>query len=184
MKAFWEKFFGFCFWIFGWKVTGKRPDTNKYLIIVAPHTSNWDFFVGVAARNIAGLNSSYLIKKSLMDIPIVGSILRVMGGHPVDRSKKGNLVDQVVEIYNSKEKFVMTITPEGTRSYSPNWKTGFWHIAKNANVPIMMVGFDYSRKLVDLPEPIWTTDDKEADIERIKSHFRNFKGRHPEKGVV
>lgn len=183
MKKFKKIFFQFWFSLFGWKVIGKLPEEKKYVIVVAPHTSNWDFFVGLAAKHIIYLQSNFLAKNSLFKIPVIGWFLKSIGGHSVDRKKNTNLVDQVVDIFNQNEDFRMTVTPEGTRSYNPDWKTGFWHIAKKANVPIQMIGFDYSKKVVELKEVFYPSDDKEADIEKMKAYFRTIKGRHPEKGV-
>lgn len=177
--------FRFCFWLTGWEVVGRRPsEIKKYILIVAPHTSNWDFFIGVAARSISGLRSDFLAKDSLFRIPLVGWFLRAIGGHPVDRSKRTNMVDQVVELYNQKEKFVITITPEGTRSYNPNWKTGFYRIAHKASIPIVMVAFDFAHKQVIYNEPFYTTGDMDKDIEDIKNYYRTIKGKYPELGVI
>lgn len=177
-------FYEFWFDLFGWKVQGKKPELKKYVIVVAPHTSNWDFFVGLAARNIVGLKSNFLAKKSLFDTPIVGWVLRQLGGHPVDRSRNTNMVDQVVALFDAHEEFVMTLTPEGTRSYNPNWKTGFYRIAHQAGVPIVLVGFDYEHKVVEFKEPFYPSGDIEPEIEQIKAYYRTIKGRHPEKGVL
>lgn len=176
-------FFSFWFRLFGWKLKGRQPDLKKYVIIVAPHTSNLDFFVGVAAKSIAGFKSDFMAKHSLFKIPVVGWFLRWVGGHPVDRTKKMNMVDQVVQLFEAHEEFVMTVTPEGTRSYNENWKTGFYRIAHQARVPIVKVGFDYGNKVVEFTEPFYTTGDVEKDIEEIKAYYRTIKGRHPEKGV-
>lgn len=176
-------FFSFWFKLFGWRIVGKKPDLKKYVVIVAPHTSNIDFFVGVAARSIMELKSDFLAKKSLFDIPLVGWFLRWLGGHPVDRSKKMKMVDLVVELFEKHEEFVVTVTPEGTRSYNPDWKTGFYRIAHRAAVPIVMVGFDYEHKVVEFKDPFHTTGDMEKDIAHIKSYYRSIKGKHPEKGV-
>lgn len=169
--------------MFGWKVKGDKPDLTKYVIIVAPHTSNWDFFVGWGARNVIGFKPNFLAKNSLFNIPFVGWFLKFIGGVPVDRSKKTNLVDQVVQLYREKEEFIMTITPEGTRSYSPNWKTGFYRIAHQARVPIVKIGFDYRTKTVFIDKPFYPSGDMENEIEQIKNYFRQFKGRNPENGV-
>lgn len=174
----------FFFNLFGWKVVGKKPDLKKFVLIAAPHTSNWDFFVGLAARNLSNLNSQFLAKKSLFDIPLVGWFVRKMGGHPVDRTKKTHIVDQVVDLFNQNEEFVITITPEGTRSYREKWRTGFYRIAEKANVPIVMVGFDFAKKEVNWQPPFYPTGDLDADIEVMKSYFRTVKGKHPKKGVL
>lgn len=185
MIEFKRRFFKFWFDLFGWKVVGDKPkDLKKYVIIVAPHTSNYDFFVGLAAKHIIDLHSHFLGKDSLFKIPLVGWFMRQIGGYPVDRSKNNNLVDQVVGFYQKHDEFVIALTPEGTRSYAPKWRTGFYHIAQNANVPIMMVGFDYSRKIVEFREPYFVSGDKEKDIEEMKAYFRNFKGKHLEKGIL
>lgn len=178
-----RRFYKFMFDVFGWKVVGKRPDLKKYILIVAPHTSNLDFFIGIAARSISGLKSQYLAKKSLFVIPGVGWFMRMMGGHPVDRSKRTNLVDQVVELFSNNEEFVLTITPEGTRSYVPEWKTGFYRIAVKAEVPIAIVSFDYAKKEVEYKGVFYPSGDLEKDIELIKDYFRGVTGKHPENGV-
>ena len=179
-----KRFYSFCFWLFGWKLMGGKPDVSKFILILAPHTSNYDFFLGLAARSISGLDSGFLAKSSLFTIPVIGRIMKAFGGHPVDRSKKTNLVDQVVALYERHEEFVITITPEGTRSYNPNWKTGFYRIAIKADIPIVMVSFDFEKKVVEYREPFYPTGDLEADLEYIKSYYRTIKGRHPEQGVL
>lgn len=176
-------FFKFCFWLVGWKVVGGTPDLDKFVLIVAPHTSNWDFFVGVAARSISGLRSDYLAKDSLFKLPLVGWFLGKVGGHPVDRTKRSNIVDQVVELFHQKDQFVLTITPEGTRSYSPDWKTGFYRIAHKAGVPIVMVAFDYANRQVIYNDPFYPSGNIDQEIEEIKSYYRTIKGKHPELGV-
>lgn len=168
----------------GWKVQGHKPHhLKKYVVIVAPHTSNWDFFVGWAARNVIGFRPNFLAKDSLFKIPFLGFFFRFIGGVPVDRSKKTNMVDQVVQLYKEKEEFIMTIAPEGTRSYSPQWKTGFYRIAHQANVPIVKIGFDYASKTVFVDEPFYPSGDMEKDIAMLKEHFKQFTGKNPEDGV-
>ncbi len=172
--------------LFGWKVDGKKPEEKRYVIIVAPHTSNWDFFVGWGARNIIGFRPNFLAKRELFRIPIVGWFLAFIGGVPVDRKSKKKstaLVDQVVSLFKEREEFIMTITPEGTRSYSPKWKTGFYRIAHQAQVPIVKVGFDYKTKTVFLDEPYYTKGDMDSEIEEIKNYFKKFTGKNPENGV-
>jgi len=167
----------------GWKIKGAPPELSKYVIIVAPHTSNWDFAVGYSVRQIVGFKPDFLAKRSLFKIPIVGWFLKIIGGHPVDRSRKTHLVGQIVEKYQTLDKFIMTITPEGTRDYSPEWKTGFYRVAQKANVPIVMAGMDYGRKMVTFSAPYHVSGDMEKDLEEMKDFFRPMKGRHPEKGV-
>ncbi|MFT6868415.1 MAG: 1-acyl-sn-glycerol-3-phosphate acyltransferase [Cyclobacteriaceae bacterium] len=183
MKQLSKWFFLFWFWVFGWKMKGKKPDLKKFVLIIAPHTSNWDFFIGLAARSLSDLESRFLIKDSVTKIPIVGSIVYALGGRGINRSKSTNVVDQVVELFTKEEEFVMTITPEGTRSYNSNWKTGFYRIAVKANIPIQLVAFDFEHRLVEYAELLYPSGDMEADIERMKAYYRTIKGRNPALGV-
>lgn len=171
------------FKLLGWKISGSiSPNLKKYVMIVAPHTSNWDFLVGLAARSILKLDTKYLAKQELFKPPF-GWLFYALGGYPVDRSKHNNLTDAVVNIFNSKEWFSICITPEGTRKYSEKWKTGFHSIAHKANVPIVMVAFDYGTKTVFANEPFHPSSDLNADIEKIKNYYRQFKGKVPEHGI-
>lgn len=102
----------------------------------------------------------------------------------MDRSKKTNMVDQIVEKFESLDKFIMAITPEGTRSYAVEWKTGFYRVAERVKVPIVLVGMDYSRRLVKFSEPMFTSGNIDADFEKMKAFFRQMKGKHPELGVL
>ncbi len=177
-------FLSACFRLAGWETRGKMPEEKKFVLIVAPHTSMMDFFVGVAARSIFRLKSSYMAKDSLFRKPVIGWFLRITGGKAVDRSKNTGMVDQAVELFNQRERFVLTITPEGTRSYVPKWKTGFYWIAVRARVPIVMVGFNYAEKYVEMRPPYYPTGDIERDLDDILAYFRTIKGKYPEKGVL
>ena len=178
-----RNFFKLCFWILGWKVVGNPPKIKKYMITVAPHTSGWDFLVGIAAKNIVGLEGQFLGKKSLFDLPIVGQVMRYCGGHPVNRTTKSNVVDNVAELFQKNEEFVMVIAPEGTRNYQKEWKTGFYFIALKAKIPIVMAGFDFKRKIVELKEPFMPTGDVLKDIEMMKEYYKTVTGKYPELGV-
>ena len=164
--------------ILGWKIVGKKPNYKKFVMVVAPHTSNWDFMVGSWARSSLRLKAWYVAKKELFIWPF-GHFFKALGGFPVDRKKHTNLVDQIVEIFNSREEFNITITPEGTRSYSPEWKTGFYQIAIKANIPIQMVAFDYEKKSVVLAEPFFPCRDLDKDLAMMKTFYRNYKGKYP-----
>ncbi|HEX5003037.1 MAG TPA: lysophospholipid acyltransferase family protein [Bacteroidia bacterium] len=175
--------YAFLFWLTGWKIKGSiNPDLQKYVMVVAPHTSNIDFFVGLAARSLMKIDTKYVAKKELFVFPF-GWIFRALGGYPVDRSKSHNFVDAVADLFNKKERFSICLTPEGTRSYAPKWKTGFYYIALKAEVPIVMVAFNYQKKEVVAEPPFWPSGDEERDIEKMKTYFRNVPGKHPEKGV-
>lgn len=157
----------------GWKIVGNLPsDEKKYIIIVAPHTTNWDFIIGVLVRGIMGFDSKFLGKKSLFKPPF-GWFFRSMGGYPVDRSKSTNLVDQVVDIYDSKEEFAVAIAPEGTRKNVSDWKTGFYYIAHKAKIPIVRSKIDWTKKQVVFFDPYWPTGDIDKDLPEIKSVFVN-----------
>lgn len=173
----------FFYRITGWKVTGFVPQDQKLLLLVAPHTSYWDFPVGYAAKIILQFDAKFLGKVELFKTPVLGWILKKMGGVPVIRDKNNNMVDFVVNLFNTNENFKVVITPEGTRAYVPKWKTGFYHIAKNAGIPIVMCGFDFKKKVVEVKPPFYPTDDFEADMDYIMSYFRGVTGKHPELGV-
>ncbi len=173
-----KKLYSFFFHkIAGWKIEGKMPTEKKYLIIVAPHSSNWDFFVGLAVRSIHGFDSKYLAKKELFKFPF-GKLFRSLGGYPVDRTKHTNLVDAVVELFDSYEHFIVAVTPEGTRGYVPHWKTGFYHIALKANVPIVMSALDYENKKVIFSPPFFPTGNTEEDMKIIAQFYIDKKGKN------
>ena len=173
----------FFFKIRGWKLVGFiPPDLQKFVMVVAPHTSNWDFFVGLGARSMMGVDTRFVGKKELFKFPY-GWIFRKLGGYPVDRSKNTNMVDAVCDIFESKDRFSICLTPEGTRSYAPVWKTGFWHIANKLQIPIVMVSMNYETKEIAIEKPFFTSGNIDNDIAFMKEHFKSVPGFHPEKGV-
>jgi 1-acyl-sn-glycerol-3-phosphate acyltransferase len=153
-------------------------ELKKYVAIAAPHTSWQDFPIGILARNTAGEKINFIGKNSLFKPPF-GFIFRKLGGTPVDRSKSNNLVDAIVDIFNSKEKFRLALSPEGTRKKTDKWKTGFYYIAKGANVPIVLVTLDFGNKQVVISEPYYTTDDMEKDFEYFHSFYKGVQGKNP-----
>lgn len=174
-------------WIFlrmmGWEIHGSMPDLKKYIIVVAPHTSNWDFMIGVFTRKILGFNSRFVAKKELFIFPF-GMFFKWMGGYPVDRKKHSNFVDMVVQIFKEEDEFIVAMTPEGTRSYNPNWKSGFYHIAKQAKVPIVTSAIDYSKKCIVFSEPFYPELSAEETIVELKKYFSQFVGKNPKDGVI
>jgi 1-acyl-sn-glycerol-3-phosphate acyltransferase len=168
----------------GWKPSGEFPHhLKKYVIIVAPHTSGWDFIIGVLFRKTLKLEKArYLGKKELFDPPF-GFLFRWLGGYPVDRSQNKNMVEEVVKIFDQHEEFGIALSPEGTRKRVEKLRTGFYNIAKKANLPIVMVGFDFENKRAVLSAPFYTSDNQEADFEHILKFFRPIKGKYPEKGL-
>ena len=176
-------FFLLVFKIWGWKVIGDfEPGQKKSVVVVAPHTSSIDVPVGVCARAIRRLDIKFLGKKELFT-GIRGALLKYLGGYPVDRSKNTNLVDAVVDIFNREETFNLCITPEGTRKYAEKWKTGFYYMAMKARVPIVMIGFDYKKKEVQIQPPFTPTGNFEQDLAFIKGYFKGVTGRIPAYGV-
>lgn len=166
--------------LLGWKLNGTiSPELKKCVMIVVPHTSWVDFFVGVLARGSIGLEMHYVAKKELFVFPF-GAWFRWMGGTPLDRSKNENKVDAIAGIFNRKEVFRLAIAPEGTRKKVDSWKTGFYYIALKANVPIVAVAFDYGRKEVKLAEPFYPTGSKEVDFEILESNYKGVAGYVPE----
>lgn len=169
--------------VWGWRVVGPVPTIPKYLIVVAPHTSNWDFLIGVLFRKFTdGFDPKYVAKKDLFVWPI-GFIFRGLGGFPVERSKNTNFVDSLVNVYNTEEKFATTITPEGMRKYNGKWKTGFYHVAKNANIPIVRIAFDYGSMQVIFSEPYTVTKGVDETIDEFKEYYSQYIGKNPEDGV-
>jgi 1-acyl-sn-glycerol-3-phosphate acyltransferase len=172
--------------LLGWKTKPLGPfpvEAKKYVIIVAPHTSGWDFVIGVLYRSALRLEKArYLGKKELFKPPF-GFIFRWLGGTPVDRSMSSNMVDEVVKIFNRHDEFAIALSPEGTRQRVERLKTGFYNIAKMARVPIIMVGLDFKNKQVLFSEPFYTSDSQQEDFERIIQFFGPVQGKYPELGL-
>lgn len=168
----------------GWKQTGVFPNhIKKMIIIVAPHTSWKDILVGFASRNQLKIyNAKFLGKKELFDGPF-GWFFKMLGGVPVDRFSSHGAVEQVVDMFNKNDEFILAMSPEGTRKKVDKLRTGFYHIAKLANVPIQMVGFDFSKKEIIVGKPFYTSDDEAADIKHIIDFFAPVKGANPEQGM-
>jgi 1-acyl-sn-glycerol-3-phosphate acyltransferase len=182
-----QKLFHFIYTkVLGWKYKVTTPDYAKCIIATAPHTTNWDLFIGKLFIGAIGRESGFLMKSEWFFWPL-GPIFRWMGGIPVERhksSKKTSLTQQVIEKANHSEKFVLCITPEGTRSANPNWKRGFWYIAKGANLPIVLYGIDYKKKEIRSEKVFIPGEDIEADMREIKLYFKDFEGKHPENFTI
>ena len=169
-----------CQWMMnriGWKVTGDLPTINKYILIVAPHTSNWDLPIGILARCVKQIDVRFLAKKEIFVFPF-RRLFEWLGGTPVDRTQTLHLVDQIADLFEKHDKFILGITPEGTRSPVKRWKFGFYHIAVKAKVPIFLVGFDYKKKEVQLHELFYPTGNMKADYEHIRDYYLTVHGLH------
>ena len=165
----------------GWTVKVAVPDYPRCIICVAPHTSNWDFILGKLAYASIGRKAGFLMKSTWFFFPL-GYIFRAMGGVPVVRKKGGtSLVDTLVQKYKTSDNLVLAITPEGTRSRTSEWRTGFLRITQQANVPIILGALDFGRNEVILTEPFIPTGDIDADMRAVKNYYKNFSGKHPEK---
>lgn len=172
------------FKLIGWKIEGSfPPGLKKYIIAVAPHTSNWDFVIGVMARSILRIKRARFLGKSALFKPAYGWFFRALGGHPVDRTKNQDMVQQVVDIFNEHDTFILALAPEGTRKKVTKLKTGFYYIAREAKVPIIPCGFDFSRKRIVIDTPFYPTEDFEKDMNTLMSFYRTIKGKNPEAGI-
>ena len=169
--------------LFGWKVDKHSPEgVKKCVVVMGPHTSNWDFIIGRLAFLAYGVKGKYLIKSELFFFPL-GWFLRKTGGIAVDRSGKGNLTESAVKHFEENESMYMVFTPEGTRSYNADWKKGFYYIAQKAEVPIYIGYMDYEKKIGGFHGLFEPTGDIEIDIQDIKNILKEYKGRFPEKGI-
>ena len=166
----------------GWRIEGTVPDLPKYVVIAAPHTSNWDFVIMLFAVMATRVPIHWLGKHTLFRKPF-GSLFRWLGGIAIDRSKAGNAVAQMVEAFNDNDRFVLAIPPEGSRSQVDRWKSGFYYVAKGANVPLLLASLDYSKKVAGIGKVFYPTDDAEADTERIRAFYATVTGKFPQKKV-
>lgn len=180
MKKAIAKFFLETLW--GWRFETVYPkEVKKSVIVMIQHTSNWDFPIGVLVRPAIDLDSHYVAKNSLFWFPL-GTIMRWLGGVPVDRSKHNNFVDAVAALYEGIDSFKILLTPEGTRSKVTQLKSGFYYIAIKAKVPIIMCKFDWGKKIIGFSqEPFYPTGNYEADMRVILEYFKGVRGKLPEK---
>ncbi len=167
------------FKILGWTLVGSFPQLDKCVVIVVPHTSWVDFFLGLLIRTVLNEDIHFIAKKSLFKPPF-GWYFRWMGGAPIDRTGNMDTVSATAKIFDQNERFRLALSPEGTRKKVAQWKTGFYFIAKAAKVPIVMVAFDFGRKQVKISRPQYPTDDKEADFISYTAFFEGVVGKVPE----
>ncbi|UQD57061.1 1-acyl-sn-glycerol-3-phosphate acyltransferase [Flavobacterium sp. K5-23] len=173
-------------WIFfrlmGWKIVGGiDADIKKCVMMIMPHTSAHDFYLGIFTRGITGLEMNFVAKRELFKFPF-GAYFRYMGGEPLDRSGGLNKVDSIAAIFKRRETFRLAVAPEGTRKKVDQLKTGFYYIAMKANVPIVPVAFDFGKKEVNLGTPLIPTGDLETDLAVLMKHYEGVEGKVPEKG--
>lgn len=174
---------GFCRWLLykklGWTkcVTVAHPD--KFIICLAPHTSNWDFIIGQLYAQAEGFKINFLMKREWFFWPL-GVIFKSLGGIPVWRSKHTSMTDNLAETAKTKDSFKLCITPEGTRSPNTEWKKGFYFIALKADIPILLYGVDYEKKKIVCTDSFTPSGNIDEDMPKIKSYFKDFKGKKPE----
>jgi 1-acyl-sn-glycerol-3-phosphate acyltransferase len=167
--------------LLGWNVVITiPPEVKKMVVMMAPHTSNWDFPLGWLGYMSIGVNSKYLIKKEAFFFPL-GKILSAMGAIPVDRKSSTNIVIQVGDLFKKTESLYITITPEGTRSLNRNWKRGFYYIAEHAQVPIAFGFLDYKKKEGGIGGMIFPTGNYEEDLKKIEAFYSDKSAKYPEK---
>jgi len=162
----------------GWRIEGQPPALPKYVIVGAPHTSNWDFLVMLGTVFTVGIEMFWLGKHTLFKPPL-GGLFRWLGGIPVDRRQANGLVDQLVSVFHAHEKLVLVVPPEGSRKKLKTWKSGFYHIARGAQVPMALVAMDYGRKVVGFGPVVTPSGDVEADMVSIRSFFASAVGKFP-----
>lgn len=168
----------------GWKTGSTLPaSVKKCVLVAAPHTSNMDYPIALATLYAAGVHVRFLAKKSLFKFPL-GVLMRLTGGVPVDRSKHTNMVEAMIEMFSRREKFVLMIPVEGTRSYVKEWKSGFYYTALGAGVPIALGYLDYGRKMAGFGEVFYPTGNYQQDLVVIQDYYRQFTARHPEKSSL
>ena len=173
-----------CSWllfsVMGWRenITVALPD--KFVLCLAPHTSNWDFIIGQLYMRAGGLRVNFMMKREWFRGPL-DRLFRRLGGIPVRRDKSSSLTDSLAAEAARSEHFRLCITPEGTRSRNPHWKRGFYYIALKAQLPIVLFAMDYDRRLIECTTMIHPTGDVDADMLRIKRHYKDYRGRHPER---
>lgn len=169
--------------LFGWRVEAALPDTRKFVMIAAPHTSNWDLPFMLATAYVLRVRVSWLGKHTLFRPPF-GFLMRWLGGVPVDRREAHNLVARVVEVFDTSEALVLAVPPEGTRKKAAHWKSGFYHIAAGAHVPIALGFLDYGRKVSGVGAAITPSGDLRADMERIREFYKGVRGKFPDKETL
>jgi 1-acyl-sn-glycerol-3-phosphate acyltransferase len=164
----------------GWRVQGGLPPLPKFVIIVAPHTTNWDFIIGVLAMFITDLRASWLGKHTIFRFP-VAPLLRWIGGEPIDRSASHGTVEQAIERFQTRPEWVLALSPEGTRRRVERWKTGFYRIAAGAGVPIVPCSIDYRARIFGIGPPVLPDQDEVAGVATLRALFRKEMARYPER---
>lgn len=164
----------------GWEVEGTIPSVPKYVLVAAPHTTNWDLPITLGVGWVLGIVPAWAGKHTLFEGPF-GWFFRGLGGVSIDRRKKLDQVQQLVEMFSARDEMILIIAPEGTRGHTAYWKSGFYWVARGARVPIALGYLDYARRRGGISEPFMPSDNIEDDVERIRTFYANVTGKHPER---
>jgi 1-acyl-sn-glycerol-3-phosphate acyltransferase len=184
VSAFMQRLAQILFRLSGWKTEGAVHQPPRFVVIAAPHTSNWDAFIMLVAAYIFGVKLSWFIKEEAFFFPL-GAIIAFFGGVPIARTARRNVVDQAVTRFRQCERLILAVPPEATRKRSAFWKTGFYHIARGAGVPIVLGYIDYQRKVAGLGPAFIPTGDIEADFRVFEKFYATVTPKYPEqRGVV
>jgi 1-acyl-sn-glycerol-3-phosphate acyltransferase len=162
----------------GWRIEGKPPRASKYVLIAAPHTSNWDFPLTLMVCFSLQIKVYWMGKASLFP-PVMGSIMRWLGGIPVDRSRQGNLVQSTVDAFNQSKELIVIVPPEGTRAKVTQWKSGFYYIAHGAGLPIALGYMDYAKKIAGVETLFHPSGDIAVDLPQIQAFYNGISGKNP-----
>ena len=168
------------FRVAGWKAVGQRPSFPKYVIIAAPHTSNWDFLYTICLTFILKINPLIMMKRAWFRWPMA-PFLRWLGAFPIDRSGSHNVVAQLIQAFNEHTRMVMVVPPSGTRKNVMYWKTGFYHIARGAGIPLVLGYLDYRKKVGGIGPTVHITGRMESDMKIIRGFYADIQGKYPRK---
>jgi 1-acyl-sn-glycerol-3-phosphate acyltransferase len=163
----------------GWKPEGQRPAARRYVLVAAPHTSNWDLVLLLAIGEVYGIRVSWMGKHTLFHGPM-GWLMRKLGGVPVRRDRANSLVSQMASVIEASDRIALTVPAEGTRGYTSHWKSGFYHIARTANVPVVLGFLDYSRRRGGFGPEVVLTGEVREDMDEIRAFYADKIGRHPD----
>ncbi|MBT8767846.1 lysophospholipid acyltransferase family protein [Metapseudomonas boanensis] len=164
--------------LMGWRIEGQLPALDKFVVIGAHHTSNWDFVIFLAVKFVLRLNARWFGKHTIFRWPFA-HLLQSWGGVPIRRHLKLNMVEQAIDGFRQHPQFMLVISPEGTRKRVERWKMGFYHIARGAGVPIIPAALDYANRRVVIGEPFWPSGDEQEDLRRLLAFYRPYVPKKP-----
>ena len=166
--------------LLGWEADFSCEIPGKCVVCIAPHTSNWDFVMGILFKSAYKIKANFFIKKEWVRFPTKRLMLK-LGGIPINRGKQQSTTDIIAAEFSKREKLIIAMSPEGTRKYNPNWRMGFYYIALKANVPILLASIDYKIKTIKISKEFFPTGDIEKDIAKISDYYKDITPKFPEK---